>query len=332
MSWEVVGIVSKRQCGGAVRRVLLLTLANYASNDGRNIFASIPSLARDSEIDPRTVQRNMKELIEAGLLEQVGQRKCRYGYTNEYRLILSAVKSLPEIIRTEDMAESHPRQRATPDNTPPVIEAEFTPDTVPPPAECPPGTVSPNPRQAATQSCQGTLVADAVDAARAMTREEFASASKRILEACGPGLIDPNKSFVPIQKLSARLPVWLTKFDLELDIIAVLAAKTARPRSGSPIYDPTIFENDIAAHHAARTRPLPEITHEGHIQNRAEFAGADGSANARPVYGPGAGASRSGYQPRSGNLAASKARVQRMREEAAGVPDQSEDWRDDWVA
>lgn len=257
MSWEVVGIVSKRQCGGAVRRVLLLTLAQYSHHDGTKIFASVPTLARDAEIDPRTVQRNIKALTEEGLLVYVGKRPCKNGYTNEYRLRMAAVKALPEIIRTEDLVEEEdPRQNAAPVGLAPVAGAEITPDTPPPPAECPPGAVPPDTRQPATQPCQGTL-ADAVAATRAMTREEFAEVSKRVLDACGPGLVDPSKSFVPIRKLAARLPVWLTRYDLELDIIAVLAEKTARPRT-SPLHDPTIFEDDIAAHHAARMKPLPE--------------------------------------------------------------------------
>ena len=32
MSWEVGGIVSRKQCGGAVRRVVLLAMAGIAGN------------------------------------------------------------------------------------------------------------------------------------------------------------------------------------------------------------------------------------------------------------------------------------------------------------
>jgi hypothetical protein len=136
MSWEVVGAVSKRQCGGAVRRVLLLTLAQYASHEGRDIFASIPTLARDAEIDERTVQRNIKVFIDEGLLVLVGRRRCRNGHTNEYRIRLSALRELPLIVRPKEEPDEDPRQAATP--TPgsvsplPPAQRHQTPGTVPP--------------------------------------------------------------------------------------------------------------------------------------------------------------------------------------------------------
>lgn len=119
MSWEVGGIVSRKQCGGAVRRVIMLAMASIAGNDGRDIYTSIPQLARDSEVDPRTVQRTLKDLLNEGLVELVGQRKCPRGYTNEYRLVMSAVHAMPNIIRREDIEEDHPRQSATRGSLPP---------------------------------------------------------------------------------------------------------------------------------------------------------------------------------------------------------------------
>lgn len=113
--------------------------------------------------------------------------------------------------------------------------------------------------------------ADAVSGA--LTREQFVAIADRIFAVCGPGLVDPTKSATPIQKLSGRLAAWLTRYDLELDILPVLASKTAHKRAGKPVYDPTIFEDDIAAHHAARNRPLPtlEIINGGH--ERSSLAG-----------------------------------------------------------
>jgi hypothetical protein len=90
----------------------------------------------------------------------------------------------------------------------------------------------------------------------AATADERRAAMDRILGACGPRLADETKSATPRMKLAGRIGAWLTAYDVDQDIIPVLVAKTQR---GSTLYDPTIFESDIAAHHAARMRPLAAV-------------------------------------------------------------------------
>lgn len=266
MSWEVVGLVSKRQCGGAVRRVLLLTLAQYAGHNGRDIFASVPTLARDSEIDPRTVQRNLKALIDDGLLELVGQRKCKHGHTNEYRLKLAAIKALPEILRTEDLAEEsrdNHRHSATPVSAPPVAESRETPGTAPPRHDVTPGTVSPNPRHSATQSYQGTYQSSSSSSSGASARMELDAWNRdpwmeAIFAAAGPGLVDPAKDHRVWLDLSSRVNRWRSaKWDLELDVLPVIAAKTSKPRT-EPMWDFKFLEKDIGLFRAKRLQDAPK--------------------------------------------------------------------------
>lgn len=105
MSYELAGIVSKKQCGGAMRRCLLFTLAGRANNDGTGIYASIATLAVDSEMSERSVQMHMKDFLAEGLLCVTGQRKCRNGYTTEYAIVVASLESLPDLNRKKSRAQ-----------------------------------------------------------------------------------------------------------------------------------------------------------------------------------------------------------------------------------
>jgi hypothetical protein len=56
-------------------RLVLIALADYAHDDGTNAFPSVPTLARKARVDDRTVQRALRELEEAGELEQAGRTR-----------------------------------------------------------------------------------------------------------------------------------------------------------------------------------------------------------------------------------------------------------------
>lgn len=93
------------------------------------------------------------------------------------------------------------------------------------------------------------------------------------------------------------------------------------------------FPKPIIAARDARLKPLPEpeLVHEGNVQGRGAgpaYAGGSGAGR----YGSGNGSPRSGFEPRSGNLAAAAARRRAMREDEAVVSDEPEDWRDDGMA
>lgn len=101
MSHELVGILSRKQCGGAIRKHLLKTLADRANNDGTGIFCSVKTLARDAEVAERTVQNHLRAFEREGLLRNMGRRPCKHGYTINYRISLRAVHALNDIKRPE---------------------------------------------------------------------------------------------------------------------------------------------------------------------------------------------------------------------------------------
>jgi uncharacterized protein YdaU (DUF1376 family) len=92
------------------------------------------------------------------------------------------------------------------------------------------------------------------------------------------------------------------------------------------------FEKPIIAARDLRLTPLPapELAHETAVNGRS--AGARAGANGAHSHGSGPSSARSGYEPRSGNLASAAARLRAMREDAVVVSDEPEDWGNDGMA
>ena len=103
MSWQLTGLVSRKKWGGQTRRLLALTMADKANDDGSGVYASVRTLARDSEISEATARRTLKEFLDAGIIVKTGERPCLNGATNVYCL-------QPEII--EAMADLKPAKQA----------------------------------------------------------------------------------------------------------------------------------------------------------------------------------------------------------------------------
>ena len=53
--------------------LVLLCMANYAGEDGLNCFPSISTLARNSRLASRTVQRHITKLLDMGLIRKGNQ-------------------------------------------------------------------------------------------------------------------------------------------------------------------------------------------------------------------------------------------------------------------
>jgi hypothetical protein len=227
---------------------VLTALCSYADKDGWCRVGQ-DKIALRARTNPARVSQCIKDLSDWGWMrrQRVGKMKV-----NVYQVLMDcemdAAIDLPteqeELAETANHVTCHPSKSLLP-----VEQITLAPTANPI------GTPFPN-----------TVLNTADAVSGALTREQFVAITDRIFAVCGPGLVDPAKSATPIQKLSGRLTAWLTRYDLELDILPVLASKTAHKRAGKPIYDPTIFEDDIAAHHAARNRPLPtlEIINGGH--------------------------------------------------------------------
>lgn len=101
MTHELVGMLCRKRCGGAIRKHLLKTLADRANPDGSGIYASVMTLSRDAEISDRALQKHLRAFEKEGLLKCVGRRTCKNGYTSIYRLSLRALSALPDIKRPE---------------------------------------------------------------------------------------------------------------------------------------------------------------------------------------------------------------------------------------
>lgn len=104
MSGAVHTLCKKRIVGGAVKKAVLLMMADYASPNGEGIWASKTTMAAQLELSRRSVQLAIKEMIEAGLVREVGSRGRSNGYTVEYAINLRAVAALPTVKDDEDMA------------------------------------------------------------------------------------------------------------------------------------------------------------------------------------------------------------------------------------
>ncbi|MCD0417271.1 helix-turn-helix domain-containing protein [Rubrivivax sp. JA1024] len=67
MSWQATAWAAKQATGSPSRKLLLLALANYADPAGR-AYPSQDTLARDTEQSVDTVQRQIKQLVNLGLI------------------------------------------------------------------------------------------------------------------------------------------------------------------------------------------------------------------------------------------------------------------------
>lgn len=95
MSNEVFSLAKKRVIGSATTKAVLLLMADSASDDGGGVWISKANISRDLELSKRAVQLAVGQLIEAGIIAEVGQKPCRHGFTVEYRIVLEALAALP---------------------------------------------------------------------------------------------------------------------------------------------------------------------------------------------------------------------------------------------
>ncbi|WP_052261790.1 helix-turn-helix domain-containing protein [Leisingera sp. ANG-M1] len=166
MSNHVTSLLRRRRLGvGLTGKALILLMGDLASDDGSGIWASKPTMASELETSERTVQRTIKDLIDAGFVSEVGKRKHRNGYTYEYRIIVERIE-LCEDLRPVPPTQRHHSaqdvgqgtQHLAPDTVSPLTECHPTPDTVSgePPTECHPNQNKPNRTYCAADAPQQT--------------------------------------------------------------------------------------------------------------------------------------------------------------------------------
>ena len=95
MSIQVIARVLPKRWGSPSRKIVALKLADVAREDGTKIYPSISTVAAESELSERQVQRVMDEFRKEGLLVVVRKGGGRYR-TNEYRFDLPTIEMLPD--------------------------------------------------------------------------------------------------------------------------------------------------------------------------------------------------------------------------------------------
>lgn len=128
MSHIATGIVQRRKAGGTSNKAVLMFMAACASDDGTGIWTSKGNMAADLEMSKRTVQRATDALLTAGLISEIGQRKCRNGFTVEYRINLEVIEKLPSTRVTVSPVDTTSRG----DTLSPVTPSHPTGDTMTP--------------------------------------------------------------------------------------------------------------------------------------------------------------------------------------------------------
>ncbi len=154
MSNHVTSLLRRKRLGlDLTGKAIILLMGDLASDDGSGIWASKPTMAAELETTPRTIQRQVHKLIEAGFVQEVGTRRHRNGDTIEYRIIVEAVEKCPD---SRDRPPTHRRpstqdvdgqaQDMTPDTVSPLTECRPTPDTPSgePLTQCRPNQNKPN--------------------------------------------------------------------------------------------------------------------------------------------------------------------------------------------
>lgn len=137
MSNHVTSLLRRKRLGVEVTgKAIILLMGDLASDDGSGIWASKPTMAAELETTPRTIQRQIHKLIEAGFVTEVGTRRHRNGDTIEYRILVEAVEKCPDS-RQRPPTQRRPStqhvdgeaQDMTPDTVSPLTERHPTPDT-----------------------------------------------------------------------------------------------------------------------------------------------------------------------------------------------------------
>lgn len=103
MSWQATSwATSQRVTATATEQLVLVILANYAGEDGRNAFPSVARLSRETRLSERAVQKTLRRLEEMTLIRQ-GNQKIAEAHIDRpdkrptvYDLNLSLVEIAPE--------------------------------------------------------------------------------------------------------------------------------------------------------------------------------------------------------------------------------------------
>lgn len=265
MSHKVITLVCSRIVGSQPQKAVLTNMADKASDGGEGVFASKATIAAETELGLSTVKRAIKDLLDRGLIREVGQRGCANGHTVVYDLDVRAISALPEW-KTEERTPS----RADP------VQSGRGPERTVTPSRADPHPVQSGPLTVLEPSLNK-------EAAEARAREAGRDLLWDVLHALG---FDRGQT-IPKYWMGADAPMivsqWQTDLGLTSDEIQHVARQNAI-QFGAPANGPKILTRHMqdfaAAKNAAPLQPTPAIA-KGHRHDRvSETRAFDRSINA----------------------------------------------------
>lgn len=109
MSWQVLGLVARKTLGSAARKLVLLSMADKANDDGGGVWASMATIAAWADVSRDTAKRIVREFLDEGLIVQVGTRPCTNGVTVIYDLVLARIEALSDAVKPETAKSNSPK-------------------------------------------------------------------------------------------------------------------------------------------------------------------------------------------------------------------------------
>lgn len=95
MSNHLISTTYKRDLKTAMRKAVMVLMADKASDDGSGIYASKQTMADELCTTKKTVIETIKSFTDEGLLRISGERKHRNGITIEYAICVDKLEALP---------------------------------------------------------------------------------------------------------------------------------------------------------------------------------------------------------------------------------------------
>ncbi|WP_080819393.1 helix-turn-helix domain-containing protein [Agrobacterium deltaense] len=120
MSILIMSRLFRAQLGSSSRKMLAVRLADFADDNGKGIWPSVETLAQETELSVRTVQRLLADFVNEGLLIIVRKATGRPGEATRYDFDMRAIDRLPDAKQPE----------TTGDTMSPVTPADQTGDTM----------------------------------------------------------------------------------------------------------------------------------------------------------------------------------------------------------
>jgi biotin operon repressor len=116
MSIEVMKLVYQARLGSATRKAVAARLANYAQDDGTQVYPSLSRIAKETELSKSTVQRAIRDLRLAGVLVVVEEGGGGPRSTTKYRFDLAKLAALPRTVQAPDADVPTTKKGSHPDH------------------------------------------------------------------------------------------------------------------------------------------------------------------------------------------------------------------------